>query len=279
MLGALGLIGLAGLALLIAGSWALARGVTRPLSDLEQAAHRLQRGEAASVTVTARDEIGRLAEGFNSMAAEIGERERRITHMALHDGDTDLPNREALARDIAALAERARAERIYVAALGVDRLTHVRGAIGHALFGEMMRELGARLARLAPETRPARLTTAILGVAFEAESREAAMAQAEALREALEEPLRLAENVVDVSLTLGLAPYAEDADRVASPIDRANIAVDQARSAKRAAMAFDAKAYGDPAANLSLMSEMRASIEAGHMALYHQPKFDLRRRG
>lgn len=278
LLDALAAIGLAGMALLVAGSWALARGVTRPLSDLEQAAHRLQRGEAANVSVVVRDEIGRLAESFNSMAAEIGERERRITHMALHDSDTDLPNRQALARDIAALAERAPPERLYVAALGVDRLTHVRGAIGHALFGELMAELGARLARLAPEARPARLATAILGLAFEAPSLTEAMARAEALREALEEPLRLTDNVVDVSLTLGLAPYAEGADRVASAIDRANIAVDQARAAKRPAMVFDVAVYGDPAANLSLMSEMRASIEAGHMALYHQPKFDLRQR-
>ena len=27
------------------------------------------------------------------MAAEIGERERQITHLALHDAETDLPNR------------------------------------------------------------------------------------------------------------------------------------------------------------------------------------------
>ena len=278
LLGTMAAIGLGGLVLLVIGSWTLARSVTRPLSDLEQAAHRLQRGEAARVTVAARDEVGRLAESFNSMADAIGARERRITHLALHDVDTDLPNREALARQTATLVEQAGAERVFVAALGVDRLTHVRGAIGHALFGELMRELGARLSKLAPDTRPARLTTAILGIAFEAECEAQAVARAEGLRQALERPLRLKDHMVDVSLTLGLAPCARDEDRVGSAIDRANIAVDQARAAKRSGMTFDARAYGDPAANLSLMSEMQASIEAGHMALHHQPKYDLRRR-
>ena len=278
LLGTMAAIGLAGLALLVAGSWALARGVTRPLSELEAAARWLQRGEAVAVRVTARDEIARLADSFNSMAAEIGERERRITHLALHDVDTDLPNRQALARDIAAMVEQVAPDRVFVAALGVDRLTHVRGAIGHALFGELMRQLGARLSRLSPGAHPARLTTAILGLAFEADDLAEALTRAEALRHALEQPLRLDENLVDVSLTLGLAPYAADADRVASAIDRAHIAVDQARAARRSAMAFNAKAYGDPAANLSLMSEMVSSIAAGRMALYHQPKFDLRRR-
>ena len=65
-------------AALVAGSWAVARGVTQPISALDQAAHNLARGEDASVQVTTSDEIGRLAESFNTMAAEIRERERRL---------------------------------------------------------------------------------------------------------------------------------------------------------------------------------------------------------
>jgi EAL domain-containing protein (putative c-di-GMP-specific phosphodiesterase class I) len=41
---------------------------------------------------------------------------------------------------------------------------------------------------------------------------------------------------------------------------------------------FDAAAYGDPAANLSLMSSMLAAIGRGEMELHYQPKYDLRRR-
>ena len=65
-------------AALVAGSWAVARGVTQPISALDQAAHNLARGEDASVEVTTGDEIGRLAESFNTMAAEIRERERHL---------------------------------------------------------------------------------------------------------------------------------------------------------------------------------------------------------
>jgi signal transduction histidine kinase len=63
---------------LVAGSWAVARGVTQPISALDEAAHNLARGEDASVDVTTGDEIGRLAVSFNTMAAEIRERERRL---------------------------------------------------------------------------------------------------------------------------------------------------------------------------------------------------------
>jgi len=39
---------------------------------------------------------------------------------------------------------------------------------------------------------------------------------------------------------------------------------------------FDPERYGDPSANLSLMSEMLGGLANGQMLLNHQPKFDLR---
>jgi signal transduction histidine kinase/ActR/RegA family two-component response regulator len=78
LLGLLLVTGGMGMCLLIAGSWALARNVTRPISALEDAARRLQKGEAARVTAQTQDEIGRLAETFNAMSAEIHQREREL---------------------------------------------------------------------------------------------------------------------------------------------------------------------------------------------------------
>jgi len=278
LLGALVLIGFAGLGLLIVGSWALARGVTRPISALEEAARRLQEGETVSVVAETHDEIARLADRFNSMAAEIGQRQRRITHMAMHDADTDLPNRQSLEREIAALAQQAGEDHVFVAAIGVDRFNHVRGAIGHALFGELIKALGRRVGQFSNEVRTARLSTSTLGAAFEAADLGAATQLIERLCSAMEQPLRLGCNTVDVSLSAGLASLAEHAEIVASAIDRATIGLDQARESRRRSAVFDSERYGDPASNLSLMSEMRSSIDAGHMLLHHQPKFDLRAR-
>ena len=78
--------GTVGLGVLIAGTWALARTVTRPISQLEDAARRLQRGEAARVEPQTQDEIGRLAETFNTMSAEIHQREREL-EAALNDAE------------------------------------------------------------------------------------------------------------------------------------------------------------------------------------------------
>lgn len=269
--------GFLGVILLIVGSWGLARSVTRPLSALEEAAHRLQRGEEATVTICGDDEIARLAEGFNAMAAEIGERERRIIHLALHDADSGLPNHQWLDRHITELTEFPDGEAVVVVALGIDRFAHVRGAIGHGLAGGLVGEIGARLRQRRPDLHVARLSTAVLGVALRARDLDAARRAVGELQAALDAPVRLGETTIDVSLTAGLAFHALGAERVASVIERANIALDQARDARQTVAAFDATAYGDPAANLSLMGEMRRSILEGDLLLHYQPKYDLRR--
>jgi len=56
----------------ILGGVVLARGLTRPLSELEQASTRIAGGDYDRVLeVQSKDEVGRLAEAFNRMTAEI----------------------------------------------------------------------------------------------------------------------------------------------------------------------------------------------------------------
>ncbi|WP_304190166.1 ATP-binding protein [Phenylobacterium aquaticum] len=78
LLGAMLILGLLGLGLIAAGSWALAQNVTRPILALRDAAERLQRGEDASVEVEGTDEIAALERSFNTMAQTIRERERDL---------------------------------------------------------------------------------------------------------------------------------------------------------------------------------------------------------
>jgi EAL domain-containing protein (putative c-di-GMP-specific phosphodiesterase class I)/GGDEF domain-containing protein len=276
LLETVGAIGVVGFLLLVGGSWALARGLTRPISALDEAARRLQRGEDVNVEVNTGDEIARLATSFNSMAAEIRERERRITHLAMHDPETELPNRVHLEREIAPLVEAADGGVVMVAALGVDRFPHVRGAIGYGLASAMIRELGAKLHWLNPEHRLARLSTDVLGLAFVADDLASGQALAMQTLAALETPIQLGDNTIDVSLTVGLAAHDLHEDVVSSLVERANIALDQARAARQKLGVFDAALYGDPAANLSLMSQMLQGLKDGEMWIGHQPKLDLR---
>lgn len=266
-------IGLAGVVLLIAGSWFLARGITQPLSTLEAAARKLREGVYETVVVATKDELSRLAESFNAMTGAIRERERRITQLAFHDSETRLPNRVALERKLNAAA---RPERLYLAAIGVDRFTHMRGAIGYALAGELVRQLGGRLAHLAPNAPMARLSSDVLGVAFIATSEADALKRAHALIANLEQSVSLGEQIVDVHVTIGIAQPGGKEETSSAMIERASISLDQTRQRGQKAGMYDEAAYGDPARNLSLMGEMRRALETGAIYLAHQPKYNFR---
>lgn len=266
-------ISIVGIGLLIAGTWFLARGITQPLSTLEGAAKGLQQGLYNTVVVPTKDELSRLADSFNAMVETIRERERKITQLAYHDAETRLPNRAALERRLGAAQQ---PERLYLAAIGVDRFAHMRGAIGYALAGALMRTLGARLARLVPNAPMGLLANDTLGVAFLAADEADAHKRARALVNNLEQPFSLEEQELDVNVTIGLAQPRAKGESPGEMIQRASAALDQARAGMQKAGMFDKAAYGDPARNLSLMGEMRRAIETGDIFLAHQPKYNYR---
>src|SRR3546814_15007996 len=81
--------GVACLALIVLSSSMLARNLTRPIASLDRAVQRLREGDYVSAEVETRDEIGRLAASFNLMSDGIRAREAEISHMALHDPESD----------------------------------------------------------------------------------------------------------------------------------------------------------------------------------------------
>jgi len=270
-------VGVIGAALVAAASWALSRGLAKPITALDVAARRLQRGEDVTVEVTTRDEIGRLAESFNLMAGEIRQREAEMTRQALHDGETGLPNRRALERAIEArLANLAPGEQVVISAIGFDRFPAVRAAIGYELATELVAKLGHRVAETVPGVTVGRLTTSILCTLSASSDLDSVLRRADGFLPGLETPILIGGEPVDVHITHGLAATSAGGLDAARLIERALIALDQARAAHKKLMVFDPIAYGDPAANLSLMSEMLEAVRKGELFLNHQPKLDLR---
>jgi GGDEF domain-containing protein len=274
----LAVIALIGLALLVVATWALANGITKPLSALGEAARRLQAGEAIAVPVRGEDEIALLASSFNSMAAAIQERERTITDLALADSETGMPNRRALQRRLERIAALREGQRLYVAAIAVDRFPQIRGAIGYDLASSLIGALGARISKLAPKAPLGRVASDTIGMAFLAGDDASALERVAKLQSHIERPIEINGQPIDVEATVGLAEAAPGGETPAAMIARANAALDQARAARVKAGLFDPGAYGDPAANLSLMGEMRRALISGDIHLAFQPKLNLRTR-
>jgi EAL domain-containing protein (putative c-di-GMP-specific phosphodiesterase class I)/GGDEF domain-containing protein len=276
----LALTGLGALSLLVlvAGSWMLARSITRPVALLDSAVSRLGEGVRAEVHIPSNDEIGRLAGNFNTMSAAILEREQRITEMALHDAESGLPNRTALEAEIGRVRALHDGRSVVVAAIALDRLDVLRNAIGYPMVSKLLEALAIKATQLAPGALCTRVSTGRLGLCAAVENAEAALHLAERLAGGLNGPLALGVGRLDVSVTLGLVTIqsgdgAYSGDHL---VEQANIAADQAQAAHKLLAVFDEAAYGDPAQNLSLMSELSDARSNGELSLYYQPKYDLR---
>lgn len=196
----------------------------------------------------------------------------RLAHMALHDQETGLGNRLSLERAAAAETD------VYVVLFGVDRFEVLRNAIGYDAMAGLLTTVGHRFAGLTGAS-VARVGAGVLGLVLRSADDDQAVADAARLCEAAQSPVVLNGAPVDIALTAGLARTGLVNRTVASPVDRAAIAVDQARAVHIRAMGFDAGRYGDPAGNLSLISELMAALDNGEFSLNYQPKYDFRSEG
>jgi diguanylate cyclase len=197
----------------------------------------------------------------------------RLAHMALHDQETGLGNRLSLERLAAGGAP------IHVVLFGVDRFEVLRNAIGYDSMAGLLTTLGQRLTGLTGRAPVARVGAGVLGLILKAASDDEAVRMAARICEAAQAPVILNGAPVDIALTAGVARTGQIRCHVASPVDRAAIAIDQARAAHHRAAAFDAVRYGDPAGNLSLISELMAALDNGEFSLNYQPKYDFRAGG
>lgn len=203
---------------------------------------------------------------------------RASKRLALQDADTDLPNRNALLQRIKQLETTHKEGVVVVAAISIDRYKHLHGAIGHLLMLDLLQRVAARLADAFPDAPVSRLSDAEFGLAFVARDMSEAHDTAIRMQGAVADPIVLNDNRIDVGVTIGLCNRPDDiapATRL-SIIDRALIAVDQARAARKYIAVFDPVVYGDPGASLGLMSDMLHAIATDEITLAYQPKLDLR---
>jgi EAL domain-containing protein (putative c-di-GMP-specific phosphodiesterase class I) len=101
------------------------------------------------------------------------------------------------------------------------------------------------------------------------------------IRQAMETPVMLGENPVDVSLTVGLSADFGASDTISekATVERAIIAIRQGRRSRQSVAEFNPVLYAHAAGNLSLMSEMLDAIASDRMEVHYQPKRDFKSGG
>ncbi len=232
-------VSLAGLAAAILVGTLLARSVLLPLHALEEAATRFGSGNLSHrVTMATGDELGELAKTFNVMAERLAKVQEELEDLSIHDGLTGLYNFREFHRQLAEEAERCwrYGHSLSLLMLDIDHFKSVNDSFGHLAGDDVLRALAARIHReCRPADRIARYGGEEFAILLPETGAFGALAMAERIRDFLASyaiPLGPGPTV-NLTVSIGVAIYPEDADSAEKLIGAADQALYAAKKAGR----------------------------------------------
>jgi diguanylate cyclase (GGDEF)-like protein len=222
-----------------------------------------------------------LGTGRRRALALVLEKTRELSHQALHDALTGLPNR-ALVLDRAEqlLARTARSPGVFVGALfiDIDGFKHVNDNLGHAAGDQLLRVVGERLqATVRDGDTVGRLGGDEFVVLVETATGEAALdLLADRLTEVLREPVELRDGRKLFSVTASIGVAIGQYESPDALLRDADLALYSAKAAGKDRYAlFDASMYEGVEERMALEADLGAALQAGQFFLVYQPIFEL----
>ena len=198
---------------------------------------------------------------------------------SLHDVLTGLPNRSLFRMRVArACEDTSRDGRGFAVMLvDLDHFKEINDTLGHHVGDDLLRVVAARLS----ENLRAGDTVARLGgdefavLALDILTREAAQDAAQRLLDALEHSFCVSDVRLDVSASMGVALHPDHGDAIDVLLQRADIALYDAKEDRGSCRLYDPKADVHTPERLLLASELRDGLDRDELFLEHQPKIDL----
>ena len=225
-----------------------------------------------------RDDRGELV-GALGVAVDVTERkqaEERLSHMALHDDLTGLPNRSLFVDRLDHALARARREstRCAVLFIDLDRFKRINDSLGHRAGDQILLETAGRIAgALRADDTVARLGGDEFTVLCESiASDEEALAIADKVFEELGHLYEVDDGELYITASIGVALSDEES----SPeqlLQDADAAMYRAKGRGRARTElFDEISRSHTVKRLALESALHGALERGELRLLYQPK-------
>ena len=213
--------------------------------------------------------------------ADISQRiayERQIHYQARYDSLTRLVNRNTATRFLEQAIHEAHATglRLALLFLDVDRFKDVNDSLGHAAGDELLQQLARRLSSC---VRVSDIVGRLGGDEFVVvlpalSSMEAIEACVEKLLYAFSEPFTVAEQILHVSCSIGIAVYPEDAPTVDALMSHADMAMYDAKTSGGGWSYYNGDMRTQYAARVTIANELRRGLDQQHFRLAYQPKID-----
>jgi diguanylate cyclase (GGDEF)-like protein/PAS domain S-box-containing protein len=206
--------------------------------------------------------------------------EAELSHLAFHDGLTDLANRALFSDRVEhALLRNARQWLdVAVIFLDLDGFKTVNDSLGHGAGDELLRQVASRLAHaVRGSDTVARLGGDEFAILIEQSSNpiEESIGVAERVLQLLSEPIVLDGQSVTVSASIGIA--AGDADSTAASLLRdADVAMYRAKTGGKSRwVIYDPEMRAAAVERLNLENDLIRAMDDGQLALVYQPVVQL----
>jgi diguanylate cyclase len=220
-----------------------------------------------------------LVSTYRSALAYIAIRSLPETRrQARTDELTGLTNRRGFFDTLAAQVERHPGRPAAVLMLDLDRFKELNDTMGHQSGDRLLSQLGPRLtAALRPADTLARLGGDEFAVLCPGASVAGARRVAQRLQEALDKPFPLGDLQIHVDASIGIATYPADGTTSEELLQRADVAMYQAKGDGTDVEHYDASRDEHSRDRLALVGELRRALQrGGELELHYQPQVDLR---
>jgi diguanylate cyclase (GGDEF)-like protein len=224
-----------------------------------------------------------LMEAVAAQAAVAVENWRLVDRLrfdAYHDPATGIPNRRQLLASLGeALKVRAPNEVVAVMVFDVDGMRDVNESLGRAAGDQVLAEVARRLRDNAPSAAlVARVGGDEFAVTLRIGSAEETANLAAALRQALQEPMRLGTLAFGVDAAVGVAVHPDHASDPETLLQRADVAAHAAKSSPAAVQLFNLGLESRSSRRLGLAEDLRRALDRGELRVFFQPQISLRDR-
>ncbi len=212
-----------------------------------------------------------VARASRSLRRQADENRRQ----ALHDPLTGLPNRRSLYERLEKLLDRAGGRPLSLLVADLDGFKELNDTLGHHAGDLVLSQLGPRVEAAVPGTE---LLARIGGdefavITFDPEP----AAAAERFCSALDEPFVIDGISLTVKASVGIARFPDHGDDAHALIQRADVAMYQAKSQQRGWLEYEATRDDHSRTRLALAGELRRAISDSELVVHYQPKADLKR--
>jgi diguanylate cyclase (GGDEF)-like protein len=217
--------------------------------------------------------------------AERRQAEGRLTHLALHDPLTGLPNRTLLTAQIASALEGRSVSStcsVVVLFIDLDDFKTVNDSLGHGIGDEVLVQVARRFRALAEDlvrrgeaTRATPARFAGDEFALVLEGCHDASGPAAEVRQLLAAPVRADGDEMFVSVSIGGAT-ARPSDDVATLLRAADLAMHEAkRSGKQRFVLFETHMQDDATRRHQLAAALRVGVTEEEFVLHYQPVIEV----